>query len=98
VAQCAQLGNIAALNGNTITTGGSSSGSGNINNGQQFMNQCATIGSSINQCAQLLNIAILNGNNVNLSGLTLAQLTALAVTFSSVAGVASALPLAVPTA
>jgi len=93
VAQCAQLGNIAALNGNTINTGGSSS-SGNVDNGQQFMNQCTTIGSSINQCAQLLNIAILNGNNVNLSGLTLAQLTALALTFSSVAGVASALPTA----
>lgn len=77
VADCTQLLNIAALNGNNVNVGGntgssSAPGPGSVNNGQKFLNQCKNVGISILDCAQLLNLAILNGNNIDIS---LAELT-----------------------
>ncbi|CZT18443.1 uncharacterized protein RCC_04288 [Ramularia collo-cygni] len=68
IADCTQLANIAALNGNTIIIGGlTPPGPGSVDNGQQFLNKCTNVGISILDCAQLLNIALLNGNNIDIS-------------------------------
>lgn len=68
MADCTQLGNIAALNGNSVNVG---SGSGNhqnpVNNGQMFVNQCNISGISVLDCSQLLNLAVANGNNISIS-------------------------------
>lgn len=81
IADCTQLLNIAAVNGNDIDgrinilsddddddsgSTGTTPTSGNVNNGQLFVNKCRNIGISVLNCAQLLNLAILNGNNINI--------------------------------
>jgi len=90
VADCTQLLNIAALNGNSIVVGGSASAapSGSVNNGQQFLNQCNNVGISILDCAQLLNIALLNGNSIDIS---LTELTSLIGVLGLPTGVLSGL-------
>jgi len=90
VADCTQLLNIAALNGNSIVVGGTASAasSGSVNNGQQFVNKCNNVGISILDCAQLLNIALLNGNSIDIS---LAELTSLLSTLGLPTGVLSGL-------
>jgi len=90
VADCSQLLNIAALNGNSIVVGGTASAasSGSVNNGQQFLNKCNNVGISILDCAQLLNIALLNGNSIDIS---LAGLTSLLSTLGLPTGVLPAL-------
>jgi len=46
-----------ALNGNTVIVGGSGSSSTTpVNNGQQFLNQCANFGISILDCSELINL------------------------------------------
>ncbi|TKA65600.1 hypothetical protein B0A55_11133 [Friedmanniomyces simplex] len=68
IADCSELLNIAALNGNSINVGGSASpSSGSVNNGQQFLNQCNNYGISVLDCAELLNFALLNGNSIDIS-------------------------------
>ncbi|RMX79811.1 hypothetical protein D0869_08032 [Hortaea werneckii] len=67
VADCTDLLNIAALNGNSINVGGgggSGSGTTPVNNGAQFFTKCANLGISVLDCAEVANIAILNGNNI----------------------------------
>lgn len=48
ILDCTELGNIAALNGNSVSIGGPpAKGVTPVNNGQQFLNQCANFGISI---------------------------------------------------
>ncbi|KAK4555741.1 hypothetical protein LTR86_006961 [Recurvomyces mirabilis] len=68
-AECSQLLNIAALNGNSANAGEISTTP--VNSGQQFFDQCKSDGISLLQCAQIANLAILSGNNlaIDLAGL-----------------------------
>ncbi|KAJ9620208.1 hypothetical protein H2203_007973 [Taxawa tesnikishii (nom. ined.)] len=69
IADCTELLNIAALNGNQVVIGGTttSAAAGSVNNGQLFLNQCQNSGISVLDCAELLNIALLNGNQIDIS-------------------------------
>lgn len=57
VADCTDLLNIAALNGNSINIGGgggSGSGMTPVNNGAQFFTKCANLGISVLDCAEVV--------------------------------------------
>lgn len=84
VADCTQLLNIAALNGNSVNVGGTSTATptaGSVNNGQQFLNECKhTPDSQTPDKGWVENTANLClGANVGVSILDCAQLMNLAL-------------------